>query len=112
MSLDLKLLPFDHDDGKFPFSHTVLRTYGGYELGEKLSKCNQLPVPERFSSYLSRNDDYEESHYGETIETPYGERLTYTTAEEILKAVPENHPAAWAYLKALPPQTKVALFWD
>lgn len=114
MSLDLALLPFDYDGGSFSYSHTVLRTYGGYELHDKIKQCNQLPVSDDFTSYLSREGDGDrDTHYGKTTTTPYGERLTFTTAQELIRATTEGDigPATWAYINALKPQTKIALYW-
>lgn len=109
MSIDLTLLPFDCDSELLSFSHNVLQLNRDYDLFGKIDKLPQLEVPNNFSSYLSRDEEYEEPHYGNTTETPYGNKLQYTTAGE-LKKCNINGPAG-AYINALPDQNKVALYW-
>jgi hypothetical protein len=113
MGLDLALLPFDGDD----YSHTILNCGRNDELFDFIQTLPALEVPTTFTSFLSY-DDYEETHYGTTIETPYGEPLTYTTVKKLL-TVSENiketfgikNKAVWAYLEQFDKNTKVALFW-
>lgn len=118
MGVDLALLPFDFESDRFSFSHTVLNTERRKDLWEEIARLESKAVPDGFNSYVSRNDDYEESHYGETLETPYGDRLTYVLASDLLAfwdhpgvKDEEKNRAVWAYLNCLNPQTKVALFW-
>ena len=119
MGLDLSLLPFDAD-GDISFSHTILNCERRQELFEQLFQLDEAgqKVPEKFNSYLSRDEKYEDSHYGLTTKTPYGEDLKYVKAVH-LKAY-ASHPevqdnyinrAIWAYLACLPDETKVALYW-
>ena len=114
MGLDLRLLPFDCDRGEFAYSHTILNLddRGVYACIEEL---NQLPVPENFTSFTGKQPNYDDRCYGPTTDTPYGERLTYTTAGELcsipLERRSEYWRPTWAYLEALPPETKIALFW-
>lgn len=116
MGLDLTLLPIDHFNESLSFSHTVLRTYGGYDLFELLETVDQLPVPANFKSYLSRDDEYEATHYGTTTQDPYGEHINYTTVGKLLAAV-EKRSSPWApstvmaFLEAMKPDSKIALFW-
>lgn len=114
MSLNLTLLPFDCENP--PFSHTVLPTYGGHDLHDAVKGLNQLPVPLEFTSYLSRQAtdlvNTTATHYGRTTQTPYGEPVKYTIVAELLTLDGElRQGAAWAYIAALKPDTKVALFW-
>lgn len=116
MGLDLSLLPFD---GSW-FSQTVLPCERRTDLFDELLALDRTGrhVPENFESYLSRDDKYEECHYGATTETPYGDKLVYVKAAN-LKAyaahpeVQDNYQnrAVWAYLDCLPDETKVALYW-
>jgi hypothetical protein len=116
MGLDLTLLPFDSET--VAFSHTVLNCNRTYALFDALVKEPAMKVPDGFTTYLSRDDKYEDTHYGITTETPYGEPLMFVELESLLKYkdhpsvvdVPKNR-AVWAYLACLPPRTKVALFW-
>lgn len=114
MGLDLTLLPFDGDR----FSQTALLCNRRRELFEEIIKLPAVKVPKGFNSYLSREGEYEESHYGVTTETPYGEALTFVEVESLTgyrdhPAVIDNalNRAVWAYLGCLEPRTKVALFW-
>lgn len=118
MGLDLAMLPFDYDGAEFPFSHTVLDCQREGELFEALMKLPNEVVPEHFTSYLCRDEDFEELHYGKTRKTPYGEPLTYVRVKQLLmfsshECVQNNHKnrAIWAYLAQMPKETKVALFW-
>ncbi len=121
MGVDLDLLPFDCDQGNFAFSHTLLNCCRRRELWETLSAMeNQRgrKVPSGFTSFRSRDNKYEEPHYGTTIDTPYGTPLKFLLVEDLLllvnhEAVQDNakNRAIWAYLAQLPPETKVALYW-
>ena len=116
MSLDLRLLPFDADD-LVSYSHTVLSCEQDYRLFDAiadLEKTKGRTVPPGFNSFVSRDEAYEDSHYGRTTETPYGEPLQEVEVEVLLKIdAPKDgiNKAIWAYLAELPPRTKVALFW-
>ena len=116
MGLDLALLPFDADEG-IHFSHTVLKCERRIELFEEIMKLPSTRVPENFTTLL-RDDEYQETHYGNTQETPYGDPLTFMEVENLLRFSEhegvQNHfknRAIWAYLAYLPPRTKVALYW-
>lgn len=114
MGLDLILLPFDHNS----FSHTVLSCQRNYQLFDWIQTLPALEVESGFQSYVSRDDKYEDTHYGETLETPYGDVVLYTTIKH-LKNVPKEiengfdkkTQAIWAYLRHLDNSNKVALFW-
>lgn len=121
MGVDLTLLPFDCDYDDLSYSHVVLNLERRGDLWtpiQRLEDANQRRVPERFMSYLSRDEEYEEPHYGRTTETPYGDPLLYVTSAELLtlsehEGVTDNakNRATWAYLRELPKETKVALYW-
>src|SRR5438876_287695 len=118
VAIDLTLLPFDHEAPGSAFSHTILGCNGGGTLYEQIDKLDADPVPLSFRSYLSRDDEWEEAHYGETHETPYGAPLTCVSAKCLLRfrdqeevAGNAKNRAVWAYLAELPPETRVALFW-
>jgi len=118
MGVDLDLLPVEGGDSHWGFSNTVLRCTRS-ELFREIHTVQErkgITVPESFSSYASRDDKYEEPHYGETQEDCYGDQIESLDVRELLKfkeqaqACPQNR-AVWAYLAELPPRTKVALFW-
>lgn len=117
MGVDLRLLPFDADHKDLAFSHTLLSCERRSALWEAIAEhCAASDVPDCFSSFCNVTDEGE-TMYGVTTTTPHGERLQWTTAEALLQPAvmahvddPKNR-AIWAYLAALPPATKVALFW-
>lgn len=118
MGLDLTLLPFDADHDSISYSFTALRCEPRRELFEKLLELPAIKVPDRFRSYLCRDDAFEESHYGITTTTPYGEPLTFVEVEALLEyrndpGVLDNYlnQAVWSYLACLQSRTKVALYW-
>lgn len=109
MGIDLYLLPFDCDLPQISFSHTILKVPRDYEMFDRINKCEQHPVPKDFTSFVSRDEEYEESHYGTTTEDSYGARVMYILAGD-LKTVGLESPIR-DYINALPDETKVALFW-
>lgn len=116
MGVDLRLLPFDCDQGDFAFSHTILELGRDYDLHNEIRKLRKMPVPQTFTSFSGRAEGYEDTCYGVTNETPYGEPLEWVLAGELCaiklsKDAPYKERAIWAYLQHLPPQTKVALYW-
>ena len=119
MGLDLALLPFDCDIKELSYSHTVLTCHASRELLELIGELPSLETPEGFYCYLSRTPDGEYTCYGKVTEDYYGKRLRYTTVAELtslsshidVRDIHKNR-AIWAYLAALPRNTKVALYWD
>lgn len=120
MSVNLSLLPFDHEtsNSTFAFSQTVLTCEQDSTLFSLVEGLTIGEVPEQFNSYVSREHG-EESHYGVTRTDNYGDVVQYTTVRRLLElrahpgvAERQKNRAIWAYLAALPPETKVALWWD
>ena len=109
MGVDLKLLPFDCDLEVLCFSHTVLNVDRDYALFDRIKEVPSIRVREGFTSYLSRDDAYEETHYGDTTEDPYGDPVRYVLASD-LKTIGLPGPTG-AYIEALDDDNKVALFW-
>lgn len=118
MGLDLTLLPFDADHETISYSFTTLWCERKRELFDKLLELPAIKVPDHFRSFLCRDDAFEETHYGITTTTPYGDPLTFVEVEALLEY--RNHPgvqdnylnnAVWSYLVCLPARMKVALFW-
>ena len=109
MGVDLKLLPFDCDLEMLSFSHTVLNVRRNYELFERIRALPSIRAPKQFTSYLSRDADYEEPHYGVTTEDPYGDPVRCVLAGD-LKTIGIPGPTG-AYIDALDDDNKVALFW-
>ncbi len=124
------------------FSHTVLRLCGFVQsvdsnIGNKLRKItekaiqNKQYVPKDFTSYLCGDVDeetgFEELHYGETIIDPYGDPIVYVFVKDLLELEElhreyykheEHHInkekalGTMAYIKTLPKNRKIALYWN
>jgi len=118
MGLDLTLLVLTHDTPEFGFSHTMLELErSGIAQVIMDSGIETTPVPLRFYTFRAREDGGE-SHYGNTQETPYGDKLDCMTCGQ-LAALYENsavvesdvNRATWLYLGELPGSTRVALYW-
>lgn len=118
MGMDLILLPVDHYDQSWGYSHSLLSVGRSSNLFDKIRKLPSFDVPKDFSSYTSRDDKYEEPHYGKTIEDCYGDKIKFVEVLKLLKL--KNHrdikdnqqnEAIWAYLEMLPVDTRIALFW-
>lgn len=109
MGLDLTLMPFFGDGRTTNFSHTVLPCERDRSKFYKIMELPATNVDAGFSSYLSRNDDYEEAHYGETLETPYGEHLQWTHAKYLKPLIIDG--AIGAFIQQLNDHHRVALYW-
>ena len=105
MGIDLILLPYDSSF----FSHTVLRVDRDYDLYDAIRDIPSKEVDDNFTSYVSRDDQCEETHYGKTIENPYGQRTAFVLAKD-LKRVRIPGPTG-AYIRELDDDCKVALYW-
>ena len=86
-----------------------------YELVETKLKTTPVTVP--IYTLQGRNEEGE-TIWGPINDTPYGVRLTWTTPEQLLTL--SDHPdiptsvrksAAWAYLRALPEDWPVFLYF-
>ncbi len=115
MGLHLTLLPFWGND----FSDTVLHCVDRCNLFEEIQKLPTERVPQYFESHLSREKDIETTHYGDTQSDGYGDTLNAVTVLQLLslashEAVLDNfvNRAIWAYIKELPSETKVAIYWE
>jgi len=117
MGLDLKLLPVCGKD--LDYSHVVLDMVRCKELFEALMQLPSRDILPTFDTFLCRDGEYEEEHYGNTQEDAYGERLQMVAVRELLRFVdhpgvyeePQNR-AVWAYLRELPEESMIALYWD
>jgi hypothetical protein len=123
MGLDLAFLVVDGDPTRGDttvFAHTTLDSRPGRQANEALfrvEKDSGRDVPELFFTYLSRENGH--PCYGNTQTTPYGEKLRMVRARELLLALSKvslvvESPrllGAVAYMKALPGDTWVALYW-
>lgn len=117
----LRLLPFEADlPPKHCFTYTVLNLGQDIRLWgpiDEIEARTGADVPENFNSLMGGLND-EVTHWGPTVEVDEGVRLQYVRAQDLVPlsdhvAVKSVTPtrAAWAYLRELPPETKVALYW-
>lgn len=120
MSIDLKLLIVDGRIGTGGYSHTIIELGQWSEwLDRKLSKKARTIPGFTLNSYVARIPDgswKDENGYGEVKQTPYGEDLTYVSAKEFVDAVGKEKweglgAAALAYVRALPPDTLIGLYY-
>ena len=137
MSLDLTLLPMRVGDF-INFSHTMLSLQtNSSDLFDAIQRILDMPnsqlyieglelntayhikgeVAGDFTCYLARDPATEESCYGQVTEDAYGKKLQWVSARALSDIDPElvkgtlNQPA-WAYLKTLPYNSKVVLYWS
>lgn len=115
MSLTLSMLPFTRYE-----MHSSTRLFvedvqdAFYEAAVALPSRD---VPEGFNSLCGTSEDGE-TCYGETTEDAYGNPLKSVLAGDLAKIThlqdcgPQRNEAAFAYIAALKPDAKVALFWE
>ena len=118
MALDLKLLPYflGGKNDECNHSQSIIEMSINRELFDKIMIIEDISgrnVKPDFHSYLSTDWKTGENCYGETIETPYGEKLKFVKAEHLQKIFKEgeNNLPEHAYILALDPDHKIALYW-
>ncbi len=119
MGVDLRLLPLLGPEAWV--SHSMLDLERRRALWPAVEALSSQEIPEPLSCYLNRVPDgsYQgEPCYGYIEKDPYGNRLRWTTAKELLKlsnheSVQDNYlnRAVWAYLAQIPPDWKIVLYW-
>lgn len=122
MGLDLRLLPVEHDDQEheWGFSHSILEV-GGVDdhIHDACKRLPRVPLPMDFSTFVARGKDGNPT-YGNTQRTPYGDKLEAVRAADLANTLAPFAAAlptwfrlrgAVAYLRALPADTKIALYW-
>lgn len=89
----------------------------GWEFPDRVKHLPRVQRPESFHTFVSRSKDGEPC-YGQTAETPYGEPLECVRAHDLIPALETIAEPEWFrlhaainYLRALPPDTKIALYW-
>ena len=122
MGVDLTLLPItENKDKTWGYAHTVLACTRDYVLYDRLRALPDEPVPASFTAYVARIPDGEmkgEHCYGHVTYDAYEEPLRCVRAGELVTYrirrranTNQQNQAVWAYLAALPPETRVALYW-
>lgn len=121
MGVDLTLLIVDGDS--IPYAHTMLELERRSHFWPYVQELSSSEFERPLSSYHATVPDGSmegEPCYGKTVETPYGEPLRWVRARDLLAikqaalarfCEDSANAAAWAYLAALNPDTRVALYW-
>ena len=122
MGVDLNLLPIDCISDDSGFSHEIIQAGRYYDLYDEIREIkNIMEVPKSFSTYVGRHPDWEDVCYGETQEDPYGDKVKYVLAKDLVSAYKRWHKkdkeregwdkTTFAYLSACKPNRKIALYW-
>ena len=115
MGVDLTLLPLLTPT--YWASHDVIRVNRCRELWADVLALPQQPIPEPLSCYVAQIAN-NETGYGNRENSPYGERLCWTTAGAL--ATLKDHPAIqddWinkavlSYLRTMPEDWPIVLYW-
>ncbi len=129
MGIDLKLLPLEtREDMDWGFAHTMLELDRRHELWDFID--DEVPVITKdnfkFSSYCAPipSGEWEgENGYGEITEDPYGNAIKWCRAGKLAEVMEKFYTdgggyktdyrnlAAIAYLKVLPTDNLIALYW-
>ena len=114
MSLHLTLLPIGGINELITSIHNFLACERDNYLFERIMQIVASPVPPDFKGFYStENCDYV---YGNVTKDAYDTELTYVLVKDLLKLKPhpesQTNKAIWAYLKQLPPNGKIALYWS
>lgn len=127
MGLDLTLLPVESEH--LAFSHTVLSLDRRSDMWEKIKLIPQITRDVVFYSFMSRVPDGKsegEKCYGVVKEDAYGNPIKWANAGDVVKAMEEyyesvkdldwikydcRNQAVLAYLKVLPANRLVVLYW-
>jgi hypothetical protein len=120
MGLDLTLAPENYPSSWW-LTFDRIRVDRDYRLYSQIAGlrgtagytqvCNPRPIPSNVKVQW-----YEDEGIKERKTDPYGSPLTYLTAGELLAvALPTNaspwNKGVWAFLKELPPDTRILLWW-
>lgn len=122
MGLDLTLLPARYlpPDSREADSIALLRVERREGIFRALQSASTEPVPEYFGSWFHRDEAQPEREpfYGNTPTDAYGRRLQCIDASRLAALLARYElrgltlwQAAYAYIKALPPTTPIALYW-
>ena len=137
MSVSLTLMPLEKCGEFENYSHTLLPLeYVGEDLYDKLKEQKEEPniikymgylvegkfshqivglIDKAISCYMAPRKDGEDG-YGDVFIDKYGQRLMWVSADALGKILEVRKDsikdvAAVAYLKALPAETKVVMYW-
>lgn len=123
MGKELTLLIVDGYTGpREGHAHTILDLKPGhYDVLDKLDKKARTIPGFKLATYMATipNGPFEgEQYYGEVSKTPYGEPITYVSAEEFVECFGQKDLtlfrfalAALAYVRALKSDTLIGLWY-
>ena len=115
MGVDLKLFPITFRESWSAFDS--LDVERRRELWDDIVELPSLEIPKPVYCTEGR-DDHGEPCHGEVTESPYGARLRWVNAGDLLtlkdhEAVRDNwrNRAVWAYLAEMPADWPIVLYW-
>jgi len=124
MSIELKLLPVCICRGGFSFSQEIIileRDSELYDIIQELQDEFGNDVTDEFNTYLCKDDDFKESHYGNTQIDSFGDPIKTLKIGQLLSSMElidqlkishKKNIAVLKYLENLDPNTRIALYWD
>ena len=114
MGVDLTLAPLIQPN--FWASHEMIQVERRRELWCEIDKLDQIDIPEPLACFFAQG--MEDLEYGDRVESPYGERLKFTTPEQLMtlrehEAVKDNwrNRAVWSFLAEMPSDWPIVLYW-
>lgn len=116
MGVDLCLIPVDSDLGDWSMGHSLLEVERRSELWNVVEALAKHDLPTKFQCFKARNADGDPC-YGTLTDDCYGNLVKCATAGDLAAIQHQSttdHPrnrAIWAFLRELPPETKIALYW-
>jgi hypothetical protein len=129
MGVDLKLLPlYAKSNIGFNFALTMLELDRRYQLFEQIEKIPTVTLEGTFSTYLARIPDGSwqgENAFGVVKEDAYGNKIQFVQAGQLADIMGKwyselkeewsqydfHNKAAIAYLKCLPKDHLIGLYW-
>lgn len=115
MGVDLTLMPLLSPD--FWAAHDMLMLERRNDLWVEIEALPQKEIPKPVSCYVARAKDGE-TRYGELEDTPYGEKMKWTTAGDLMTLKDNENvkddwknQSIWAYLAKMPPDWPIVLYW-
>lgn len=116
MGVDLKIIPVDCDfvkEGKgLYFGHSLLTCEREYSFFEEINSLEKHEIKAPFGCFVA-NGPNGGCGYGDREKDPYGEMLKTVSVSDFLecKAMCVKNMAIKEYVKLLPVNTELVLFW-
>ncbi len=114
MSLHLTLLPIGGTNELITSGNNFLTCERDNYLFEQIDQITASTVPPDFKGFYSTEDCH--YVYGSITKDGFDTELTFVLVKELVKLKPhmqsQTNKAIWAYLKQLPPERKIALYWS